>query len=148
MPGLHGPADRRHAPRGNRTPHGLAQERGFAHPPWATCTLVLDCGNNALTDCADGPTGKKKPTLTTCDPGSERLVTEREAPQPVAKGQEVVFTYDVLFRVWLRAFGSASLFGLWIAWGIACGLQHGLVGSRCAVCAASCADVCKARRML
>jgi len=41
----------------------------------------------------------KKPTLSTCRPSSKGIITEDAAPQPVEEGQEVIYTYDVLFRV-------------------------------------------------
>jgi len=40
-----------------------------------------------------------KSTLNTCDPASERTATKDDPPQPVQEGQEVIYTYDVLFRV-------------------------------------------------
>ena len=41
-----------------------------------------------------------RPTLMACDPGANKFVTESDATQPVEEGQEVVYTYDVLF--WVR----------------------------------------------
>ena len=37
--------------------------------------------------------------LSTCDPASNVLVTHEGAPQAIKAGEEVTFTYDVLFRL-------------------------------------------------
>ena len=50
-----------------------------------------------LTLCMDSSTGKK-PTLDTCDPDSETVVFHGDAPQPVEEGEEVIYTYDVVFQ--------------------------------------------------
>lgn len=42
---------------------------------------------------------QKKPELKTCNPGSMKFVQVEDAPQIVAEKNEVIFTYDVLFRV-------------------------------------------------
>ena len=52
----------------------------------------------ATIDWACAMTGKE-PTLSTCNPSHKKVVTKEDAPQPVEEGQEVFYTYDVLFRV-------------------------------------------------
>jgi len=47
----------------------------------------------------DGAFNEAAPELTTCNPGSMKFVTNKEAKQEVAEGKEVIFTYDVLFLV-------------------------------------------------
>jgi hypothetical protein len=42
---------------------------------------------------------QKKPELKTCNPGSMKYVKVEDAPQPVAEKEEIIFSYDVLFRV-------------------------------------------------
>lgn len=37
--------------------------------------------------------------LTTCDPHAKRTVTSSESPQEVKDKMEIIFTYDVDFRV-------------------------------------------------
>eukprot|EP00884_Botryococcus_braunii_P008276 jgi/Botrbrau1/1744/Bobra.0217s0002.1 len=39
-----------------------------------------------------------QPGLTTCNPGGMKFVTEKDQPQPVKEGEEVIFTYDVVFK--------------------------------------------------
>lgn len=39
------------------------------------------------------------PDLATCNPGSMKFVTDKEEIQQVAENKEVIFSYDVLFRV-------------------------------------------------
>ena len=56
-----------------------------------------------------------KATLTTCDPETNKFVTETDAPQPAEEGQEVVYTYDVLFRVRL-ADAAGQRFMSSVAW--------------------------------
>ena len=40
-----------------------------------------------------------KPRLTTCDPHAKRTVTNSESPQEVEDKKEILFTYDVDFKV-------------------------------------------------
>ena len=47
----------------------------------------------------DGAFNEAAPDLTTCNPGSMKFVTNKEPKQPVDKGSEVIFSYDVLFLV-------------------------------------------------
>lgn len=42
---------------------------------------------------------QKKTELKTCNPGSMKYVKVDDAPQIVAEKEEVIFSYDVLFRV-------------------------------------------------
>ena len=39
------------------------------------------------------------PELKTCNPGSMKFVTDKEEVQQVAENKEIIFSYDVLFRV-------------------------------------------------
>lgn len=47
----------------------------------------------------EGSFNEASPELSTCNPGSMKFVTNKEAKQEVAEGKEVIFTYDVLFLV-------------------------------------------------
>eukprot|EP00898_Chlorokybus_atmophyticus_P008168 jgi/Chlat1/8352/Chrsp80S07791 len=47
----------------------------------------------------DSPFDMEKPVLNTCNPGRMQYVTHGLPPQQVETGEEVIFTYDVLFKV-------------------------------------------------
>lgn len=47
----------------------------------------------------DTPWDPEKPLLHTCNPGSMQYVSHGLAPQIVDDGEEVVFSYDVIFKV-------------------------------------------------
>ena len=47
----------------------------------------------------DGSWNPEKPKLSTCDPLSMKFVTDQLPPQEVKEGKEIVFTYDVSFKV-------------------------------------------------
>ena len=51
----------------------------------------------------DGSWNPEKPKLSTCDPLSMKFVTDQLPPQEVKEGKEIVFTYDVSFKVSLQA---------------------------------------------
>ena len=38
-------------------------------------------------------------TLSTCNPVNNRMVEEKDEKQALAEGQEIIFTYDVKFKV-------------------------------------------------
>ena len=38
-------------------------------------------------------------TLSTCNPANNRMVEEKDEKQALAEGQEIIFTYDVKFKV-------------------------------------------------
>lgn len=42
---------------------------------------------------------KGQTKLKTCDPATKALVTNRQPPQEVVAGGEIIFTYDVKFMV-------------------------------------------------
>ena len=50
----------------------------------------------------DGSWNPEKPKLSTCDPLSMKFVTDQSLPQEVKEGKEIVFTYDVSFKVSLQ----------------------------------------------
>lgn len=47
----------------------------------------------------DGEWKDENTRLTTCDPHAKRLVTNSETPQEVEDKKDVIFTYDVEFKV-------------------------------------------------
>lgn len=47
----------------------------------------------------DNTFSAEKPELNTCNPGKKIAVSHTLSPQPVAEGNEVIFTYDVKFTV-------------------------------------------------
>jgi transmembrane 9 superfamily protein 2/4 len=51
----------------------------------------------------EGAWDKSSPVLDTCNPGRMTYVTHNLPPQPVAEGNEVIFSYDVRFVVGIRA---------------------------------------------
>ena len=48
----------------------------------------------------DGKWNADRPDLKTCNPGSMKFVTEKDDKQHVTEGEEIIFTYDVRFKVW------------------------------------------------
>lgn len=46
----------------------------------------------------DGSWNNDKPSLTTCNPGSMKAVSDKDDPQEVKEGKEVIFTYDVNYE--------------------------------------------------
>ena len=81
----------------------------------------------------DGSWNPEKPKLSTCDPLSMKFVTDQLPPQEVKEGKEIVFTYDVSFKVSLQAACTGLLtaalaleLGLWVSKGpmVACTLQQ------------------------
>lgn len=69
--------------------------------------VILFCGVESR--CANSKYGagfqclevlvQTKPELKSCNPGSMKYVNDKDAPQLIAEKNEVVFSYDVLFRV-------------------------------------------------
>ena len=47
-----------------------------------------------------------KSTLTTCDPDSYKFVTDKDDKQEVKEHAEVIFTYDVAYKVRPRPAGA------------------------------------------
>mmetsp|Transcript_33876 Transcript_33876/g.46916 ORF Transcript_33876/g.46916 Transcript_33876/m.46916 type:complete len:644 (-) Transcript_33876:53-1984(-) len=47
----------------------------------------------------EAPWDPVKPSLETCHPGRMQYVTHGLAPQMVAEGEEIIFTYDVIFKM-------------------------------------------------
>ena len=47
----------------------------------------------------DGTWNPDKPDLTTCSPGSMKSVSDKDDPQEIKEGKEVIFTYDVVYEV-------------------------------------------------
>lgn len=47
----------------------------------------------------DGKWEDDKPTLKSCNPGSMKFVTDDDEKQELKEGQEIIFTYDVSFKV-------------------------------------------------
>jgi hypothetical protein len=47
----------------------------------------------------DEPYDPKQPVLKTCNPARAIAVSHSLSPQPVSKGTEVIFSYDVKFTV-------------------------------------------------
>ena len=47
----------------------------------------------------DGTWIPDKPDLTTCSPGSMKSVSDKDDPQEIKEGKEVIFTYDVVYEV-------------------------------------------------
>lgn len=50
----------------------------------------------------EAPWDLVKPLLDTCSPGRMQFVTHGLAPQMIDEGEEVIFTYDVIFKVRAR----------------------------------------------
>ena len=47
----------------------------------------------------EGTWNPDKPDLSTCNPGSMKYVSDKDEPQEVKEGREVIFTYDVVYEV-------------------------------------------------
>ena len=47
----------------------------------------------------DGTWNLDKPDLSTCNPGSMKYVSDKDEPQEVKEGKDVIFTYDVVYEV-------------------------------------------------
>ena len=47
----------------------------------------------------DGKWDPEKPELKTCNPSSMKFVTEKDTKQEVKEGEEIIFSYDVAFKV-------------------------------------------------
>lgn len=47
----------------------------------------------------DGKWDPERPELKTCNPTSMKFVTEKDTKQEVKENEEVIFTYDVAFKV-------------------------------------------------
>jgi hypothetical protein len=47
----------------------------------------------------EAPWDALKPHLSTCNPGSMTYVTHGLSPQIVEEGEEIIFSYDVIFKV-------------------------------------------------
>ena len=39
------------------------------------------------------------PTLKTCDPANQKFVSDKDPSQEVAEGQEIIFSYDMTYKV-------------------------------------------------
>lgn len=60
----------------------------------------------------EGKWNADRPELSTCSPGSMKFVTERDQKQELVEGVEVIFTYDVLFKVRLGGLLRVAVFSL------------------------------------
>ena len=49
----------------------------------------------------DGKWDPEKPELKTCNPSNMKYVTEKDTKQEVKDNEEIIFTYDVVFKVQL-----------------------------------------------
>ena len=47
----------------------------------------------------DGKWDPEKPELKTCNPSNMKYVTEKDTKQEVKDNEEIIFTYDVVFKV-------------------------------------------------
>ncbi len=47
----------------------------------------------------DGTWNEDKADLSTCNPGSMKYVSDKDDPQEMKEGKEVIFTYDVVYEV-------------------------------------------------
>lgn len=59
----------------------------------------------------DGKYNDGKPALKTCSPGSTKFVSEADEKQEVKENEEIIFTYDVSFKV--RRLRSCFGTGCW-----------------------------------
>ena len=55
----------------------------------------------------DGKWDPEKPELKTCNPSSMKFVTEKDTKQEVKEGEEIIFSYDVAFKV-ILLFGKEN----------------------------------------
>ena len=56
----------------------------------------------------DGKWDPEKPELKTCNPSSMKFVTEKDTKQEVKEGEEIIFSYDVAFKVNLLVKGNSG----------------------------------------
>ena len=56
----------------------------------------------------DGSWNEDKPALSTCNPGSMKYVSDKDDPQEMKEGKEVIFTYDVVYEVRLSSSSNSS----------------------------------------
>ncbi len=49
--------------------------------------------------CAGSWSNEKPPTLKTCDAASQKFVSDKDPSQEVAEGKEIIFTYDMVYKV-------------------------------------------------
>lgn len=54
-----------------------------------------------------------KPVLSTCNPGSMKYVSDKDEPQEVKEGKDVIFTYDVVYEVRLLPSTCLTLAAQW-----------------------------------
>ena len=47
----------------------------------------------------DGKWDAEKPVLKSCNPATMKFVTDKDEKQELKEGQEIIFTYDVSFKV-------------------------------------------------
>ncbi|EEE68377.1 hypothetical protein OsJ_26703 [Oryza sativa Japonica Group] len=60
----------------------------------------------------EGQWNDKKTRLTTCDPHAKHIITSSDSPQEVEVGKDIIFTYDVDFKVrYMRVISSGHLAG-------------------------------------
>lgn len=67
----------------------------------------------------EGTWNLDKPDLSTCNPGSMKYVSDKDEPQEMKEGKDVIFTYDVVYEVRL-----AEIFS-WRIWYLYCTIQAG-----------------------
>ena len=79
---------------------GLARIVGFEVEPYS------------IKHKYDGKWDPEKPELKTCSPSSMKFVTEKDTKQEVKENEEIVFTYDVLFKVSAPAIRSECFLAL------------------------------------
>ncbi len=57
----------------------------------------------------DGTWNEDKADLSTCNPGSMKYVSDKDDPQEMKEGKEVIFTYDVVYEVSYKHLRSQHL---------------------------------------
>lgn len=57
----------------------------------------------------DGKWNADRPELKTCNSNSMKFVSEKDPKQEVKEGEEVIFTYDVSFKVGTFSYTSECL---------------------------------------
>lgn len=72
------------SPREGRRP----QHRPTPLRSHAACHTTAGEWNNA-----------QPPALKTCDAANQKYVTDKDAPQEMEEGQQVIFTYDMVYKV-------------------------------------------------
>ncbi|KAF2918951.1 hypothetical protein DAI22_08g098100 [Oryza sativa Japonica Group] len=75
---------------------------------YAACDLL----NNVKHEY-EGQWNDKKTRLTTCDPHAKHIITSSDSPQEVEVGKDIIFTYDVDFKLEIvqRVISSGHLAG-------------------------------------